>query len=262
MKGNRPAGNLPFNQGFTEEHLKVDRTRRETRKLAVLIHCALQTHAAPLATFAVETQQNQQATLWLGQVSATDKNVKYYLLYSRSHTRATATTTTVVCCFRLVATAGPVMIAVMVLACLLSVSKPAAAVEPITVAALLVSMSSLGFTVGNTFWAADDKKASEFCKTVVDSALRINPEYRYVCVHNRIRHRFGGAHNREYLELKQTFGNRGYFLYSISVNHAGEFDLQGDGGFINWAWGGSQIKQHSRKKLEFLCRDGRSWPAC
>jgi hypothetical protein len=146
---------------------------------------------------------------------------------------------------------------------LLSASIPTTA-EPVslTLAGLLVSMAGTGFTIGDAFATKDDAKAGEFCKTVIEHALRISPEYRHVCVHNRIKHKFEGAHKREYMELKQTIGNRGYFLYSIWDNHAGQFELQGDGGYINWAWGGSQIKEHSRKKLEFLCRDGQPWPAC
>ena len=93
----------------------------------------------------------------------------------------------------------------------------------------------------------DPKEAREkFTNDSVDRLLQEFPDYNVILVHTA--HHFdGGEHIHKHVEYYTGAGNSyGYEVYLMRRGQKTVFVLDGDGGFINWCFGGSFTKDGHR----------------
>ena len=89
----------------------------------------------------------------------------------------------------------------------------------------------IGHIIGN-----DNGKREAFTKGFVEHASQLYPNYNVVVVH--VTHRVEGDYTHQHYELPMTVGTCGYEIYFSQMGRPFTFVLEGDGGFINWAFSG------------------------
>jgi len=103
---------------------------------------------------------------------------------------------------------------------------------------------------------ADALKRGDFTTKVVQQTLQQHPGWNIIVVHTKHTSNFKGNRgndwDHQHQELKVSFPVGSTIGFEIYTFREGTFELQGDGGFQNWAWGGqgSQVGGNS-KKLTF-----------
>jgi len=83
----------------------------------------------------------------------------------------------------------------------------------------------------------DEKKREEFTQRYVDEALKKYPNYNVVVSHNGGKIIGNGAQHL-HIEVPMTVGTCGYEIWLLPKGQKITFVRNGDGGFINWAFGG------------------------
>ncbi|KAF6759307.1 ectomycorrhiza-regulated small secreted protein [Ephemerocybe angulata] len=80
----------------------------------------------------------------------------------------------------------------------------------------------------------------DFTQRVVREGSSRFPQYNWVIVHTAHLTRFDGASGRNWNHWHYEFDINpgGTIRYELYWFESGTFELQGDGGFINWAWTG------------------------
>jgi len=102
----------------------------------------------------------------------------------------------------------------------------------------------------------DALKRGDFTQKVVDQTLQQHPGWNIVVVHTKHTTNFEGTKGRDWdhqhQELKVGFPVGSTIGFEIYTFRGGSFNLQGDGGYENWAWGGqgSNVGGNS-KSLKF-----------
>lgn len=89
---------------------------------------------------------------------------------------------------------------------------------------------------------------SDATQAIVKFLLETYPTKNCMVVHSQYFQNFEGA-VKIHFELPQTFGTIGYDIF---VFDKGNFELLGDGGFINWCFGGNFDR--NGKSVEFKIR--------
>jgi len=102
----------------------------------------------------------------------------------------------------------------------------------------------------------DALKRGAFTQDVVGQTLQKHPGWNCIVVHTKHTKNFKGAEGKDWAhshqELKVKFPVGSTIGFEIYTFREGDFVLQGDGGFQNWAYGGNVIKGTAKeKKLTF-----------
>ncbi|KAJ2918889.1 hypothetical protein MD484_g1485, partial [Candolleomyces efflorescens] len=92
---------------------------------------------------------------------------------------------------------------------------------------------------------ADDKGArSDYTKDFIENALQKFPGYNWVICHVAHQTQFDGVQNEDWghdhTEFPIFLGTIGYEIYWFK---SGTFVRQGDGGYLNWAYGGNVLSR-------------------
>jgi len=103
---------------------------------------------------------------------------------------------------------------------------------------------------------ADALKRGDFTQKVVTQTLQQHPGWNIIVVHTKHDYKFGGSRpndwDHQHQELKVSFPVGSTIGFEIYTFRDGTFELQGDGGYQNWAWGGQGTKVGGNsKKLSF-----------
>jgi hypothetical protein len=113
------------------------------------------------------------------------------------------------------------------------------AIPPAAGAGIALGIASLAVGVANLvvgIFRADDQKREAFTQNFVGQAAQQNPNFNVVIVHPA--HRVSGDHIHQHVELPMSVGTCGYEVYLAQKGRPFTFVLEGDGGFINWAYDG------------------------
>lgn len=101
----------------------------------------------------------------------------------------------------------------------------------------------------------DALKRGAFTQDVVTQTLKKHPGWNCVVVHPKHTKNFKGAEGNDWAhshqELKVKFPVGSTIGFEIYTFREGTFELQGDGGYMNWAYGGNVKGSASSKKLTF-----------
>jgi hypothetical protein len=97
--------------------------------------------------------------------------------------------------------------------------------------------------------ADDRQRREEFAVRLVTRACELDPKARVVAVSTG--HRITGDYMHVHAELYYALGtSQGYEIYIVGSKQRATFALLGDGGFMNWAYKGRNIRRDG-KELEF-----------
>ena len=93
----------------------------------------------------------------------------------------------------------------------------------------------------------DKENRNQFTKQLVTKLHAANPRRNYVVVHVKHKFQFAGVEGndwkRETLKFDPKLGKD--IKYTLYTFKAGEFWLQGDGGYLNWAFFGTVTKKEN-----------------
>ncbi|TFK69199.1 hypothetical protein BDN72DRAFT_624259 [Pluteus cervinus] len=94
----------------------------------------------------------------------------------------------------------------------------------------------------------DDDERRAFVLKTLDEAAKAAPEYNIIIAHTEHTYEFDDLHHHEHVEFDRPdpWGTFGYEIYHART---GNFELKGDGDYINWAWSGyiTPDKDNSKK---------------
>ncbi len=84
----------------------------------------------------------------------------------------------------------------------------------------------------------DDEKLAAFTQGMRDKMLESFPDYNVVIIHTQ--HTVSGSYQSQQLVFSEPdwFIETGFYMYMSPITKTFTLDNQGDGGYINWAWGG------------------------
>jgi len=102
----------------------------------------------------------------------------------------------------------------------------------------------------------DALKRGAFTQDVVQQTLQKHPGWNCIVVHTKHTKNFKGAEGNDWAhahqELKTKFPVGSTIGFEIYTFREGSFELKGDGGYLNWAYGGQVTKGDAKsKKLTF-----------
>ncbi|KAF8896147.1 hypothetical protein BD779DRAFT_1667989 [Infundibulicybe gibba] len=89
----------------------------------------------------------------------------------------------------------------------------------------------------------DNAARSEFTKNMISSLRNAYPSFNFVICHTAHKHQWDGALGPDWGHWHQEFDIQvgGTIGYEIYYARSGWFKRQGDGGFLNWAYGGKVV---------------------
>ncbi|KAJ8523242.1 hypothetical protein ONZ45_g330 [Pleurotus djamor] len=100
----------------------------------------------------------------------------------------------------------------------------------------------------------DKNLRSDYTYRLIQELRSKYPQFNYVVCHTKHSYQWDGVkgvdwdHRHEEVDVK-IGGTIGYEIYNA---RSGTFTRQGDGGFLNWAWGGNAVKvEDGGKRLVF-----------
>jgi hypothetical protein len=101
----------------------------------------------------------------------------------------------------------------------------------------------LGASVGviNLIWNAqrnDNDKRSAFTQRMIAELSQNFPDENFVITHHRSSTAEGPCVTHQHVELPMIVGTCGYEIFASPKGQPFRFELNGDGGYINWAFGG------------------------
>jgi hypothetical protein len=99
-----------------------------------------------------------------------------------------------------------------------------------------------GFSLG--LEAKDNAKRAEFTKRMIDELNREYPGYNAVITHHKSSKAEGPSVIHDHVELPMSIGTKGYEVFLSPKGQPFKFVLNGDGGYINWAYGGDFHRDH------------------
>ncbi|TEB23175.1 hypothetical protein FA13DRAFT_1740316 [Coprinellus micaceus] len=96
----------------------------------------------------------------------------------------------------------------------------------------------------------DKARRSQFTSDFIKDAMAKYRGWNWVICHTKHKTDFKGENHHRHEEFKVSFGKTiGYEIYWFK---AGTFERQGDGGYLNWAYGGNIVsKSKDGKKITF-----------
>jgi hypothetical protein len=106
----------------------------------------------------------------------------------------------------------------------------------IGIGSLAIGVSNLVWKSLDKIWQNDGQARETFVKSFLEQSAQQYPNYNVVLAHTA--HRVSGEYVHEHFELGMTVGTCGYEIYFALKGRPFEFELQGDGGWINWGFNG------------------------
>ncbi|KAK7039172.1 hypothetical protein VNI00_010076 [Paramarasmius palmivorus] len=115
---------------------------------------------------------------------------------------------------------------------------------PLAVVEVVAQVAQFGIDFLTGLAADDDENRGRFTQETVARSLAEHPDYNVVIVHPKHTANWEGEQGVDWAHRHQEFDVKlgGTIGYEIYVAKAGEFVLEGDGGFINWAFGGNFVR--------------------
>ena len=107
----------------------------------------------------------------------------------------------------------------------------------IGIASGISSLATVVTTIVLSLTQKDNEKREEFTKEFVKQASQQYPDYNVVITCSPHR-QSGNSIIHQHVELPLSVGTRGYEVYFSPKGQPFEFVLEGDGGYINWAYSG------------------------
>lgn len=89
-----------------------------------------------------------------------------------------------------------------------------------------------------TLQASDNDKRAAFTQRMVAELSQKYPSYNFVITHHRSSKAEGPGVVHDHVELPMAVGSCGYEIFASPKGQSFKFVLNGDGGYINWAFGG------------------------
>lgn len=86
--------------------------------------------------------------------------------------------------------------------------------------------------------ASDNDKRAAFTQRMVAELSQKHPGYNFVITHHRSSKAEGPGVVHDHVELPMAVGSCGYEIFGSPKGQPFKFVLNGDGGFINWAFSG------------------------
>jgi hypothetical protein len=90
----------------------------------------------------------------------------------------------------------------------------------------------------NGLQRADDEKRSIFTQRMMSELAQKHPDYNFVITHHKNSKAEGPEVVHDHVELKMAVGSAGYEIYASRKGKPFKFELNGDGGYLNWAYRG------------------------
>jgi hypothetical protein len=90
----------------------------------------------------------------------------------------------------------------------------------------------------NALQRGDDEKRSEFTQRTISELTQKYPDYNFVITHHKGSKAEGPEVVHDHVELKMAAGSAGYEIFGSRKGQPFRFELNGDGGYLNWAFGG------------------------
>ena len=125
-----------------------------------------------------------------------------------------------------------------------SFTQPASAGVPpalgpsIGAASLILGIGAITFAVVHSLQGDDNQKRSDFTGRMIEELNREYPDYNAVITHHGGSTAEGPGVVHDHVELPMAVGSCGYEVFLSPKGQPFKFVLNGDGGFINWAYGG------------------------
>lgn len=86
--------------------------------------------------------------------------------------------------------------------------------------------------------ASDNEKRAAFTQRMIAELSQKHPGYNFVITHHRSSKAEGPGVVHNHVELPMAVGTCGYEIFGSPKGQPFRFMLNGDGGYINWAFGG------------------------
>jgi hypothetical protein len=86
---------------------------------------------------------------------------------------------------------------------------------------------------------ADNEKRSEFTQRTISELTQKYPDYNFVITHHKGSKAEGPEVVHDHVELPMAVGSAGYEIFASRKGQPFKFVLNGDGGYLNWAFGGN-----------------------
>lgn len=85
---------------------------------------------------------------------------------------------------------------------------------------------------------SDNEKRSEFTQRMISELTQKHPDYNFVITHHKGSKAEGPEVVHDHVELPMAVGSAGYEIFASRKGQPFKFELNGDGGYLNWAFGG------------------------
>ncbi len=129
-------------------------------------------------------------------------------------------------------------------------SMPALTISPLTQPASAQALGAGGLAAGiagvafavtglvKQLQAEDNEKRAAFTQRTIAELNQKYPDYNFVITHHKRSKAEGPGVVHQHVELPMAVGSAGYEIFGSPKGQPFKFSLNGDGGFINWAYGG------------------------
>jgi len=120
-------------------------------------------------------------------------------------------------------------------------TQPALAEGPATYGGLAAGIVGVAFGVTalvKQLQAEDNEKRAAFTQRTIAELNQKYPDYNFVITHHKNSKAEGPGVVHQHVELPMAVGSAGYEIFGSRKGQPFKFVLNGDGGFINWAFGG------------------------
>ena len=127
--------------------------------------------------------------------------------------------------------------------------QPAAAATPVLaiigVFLGVVGAGGGGTGIGLNLVGSDKEKRAQFTQRMIADLNREYPNYNAVITHHKSSRANGPGVVHDHVELPMSIGTKGYEIFMSPKGQPFKFELNGDGGYLNWAYGGDFHRQGS-----------------
>jgi len=124
---------------------------------------------------------------------------------------------------------------------------------------LKVAIKAIGDLIGDI--RDENKNRETFVKNVLAGLVAKDPSFNYMLVHPKHTTKWDGTENVDWYHRHQECDTIRLFKktigYEIYAARSGTFELQGDGGFINWAFQGNFKREGNQGHIVKFARIGK-----
>ncbi len=118
-------------------------------------------------------------------------------------------------------------------------TQPASAQAPGTYGGLAAGIAGVAIAVTSLvkqLQAEDNEKRAAFTQRTISELNQKYPDYNFVITHHKGSKAEGPGVVHRHVELPMAVGTAGYEIFGSPKGQPFKFELNGDGGYINWAF--------------------------